>query len=239
MIEKKVIKKILLDHKIETFLRKNLPSVPIKEVEIEKTQIGEKLTIHTSLPGLVIGREGKIIKALTLKVKKEFNMENPQIKIGEISNPYSSARIVAKIISTSLSRFGSQRFKKIAFDSLNGILKGGAKGCEIRMTGKLPASRSKSWRFAKGYLKKTGYISDFVMDNAKDFANLPTGTVGIKVSIMHADTVLPDTITYLSEIKVKEEEISLKEKEELIKNEDKTKKTEDKTEEKEVKGDEK
>ena len=63
--------KILLDHKIENFLRKELSNVPIRNVDIEKTQIGEKLTIHTSLPGLVIGREGKIIKALTIKVKKE------------------------------------------------------------------------------------------------------------------------------------------------------------------------
>jgi len=73
----------------------------------------------------------------------------------------------------------------------------GAMGVEIRITGKLPSSRAKSWRFTKGYIKKTGYVSDFLVDHAIESVTLKTGVVGIQVSIMLPDTPLPDKIIYI------------------------------------------
>ena len=77
----------------------------------------------------------------------------------------------------------------------------GAMGIEIRITGKIPSSRAKSWLFNKGYLKKTGYVSDFLVDHAKDHVTLKTGVVGIKVSIMKPNTPLPDKIQYSEDYK--------------------------------------
>ena len=65
------------------------------------------------------------------------------------------------------------------------------------MSGKIPSSRAKSWRFAKGYLKKTGYVSDFLVDKAKESVTLKTGVVGIQVQIMLPDTKLPDNIDFI------------------------------------------
>ena len=197
MIERKILENKFTQHTITNFIKDECPNVTIKDVIFEKNPLGERVTIYTSTPGLVIGREGSSIKRLTALLKQRFGFENPQIKIGEVGNPFLSASIVAKIIANDLENFGSQKFKLSGFKALTKIMDSGAMGCEIRLSGKLPSSRAKSWRFSKGYLKKTGYISDFVIDKAIEKVTLKTGVVGIKVQIMLPDTPLPDKIVYI------------------------------------------
>jgi len=72
-------------------------------------------------------------------------------------------------------------------------MKAGALGAELRLTGKLPSARSKSWRFAQGYLKKTGDTANAV-DRVQSIAHTKPGVVGVKVSILHPDAVLKDRI---------------------------------------------
>lgn len=199
MIERKVVGDRLTEFSIEQFVRRTISDVPIKEITFEKNPLGERITIYTSTPGLVIGREGANIKKLTQELKNNFDFENPQIKIGEVHTTHLSAAIVAKIIANDLANFGSQKFKLTGFKALMGIMNAGAMGCEIRISGKLPSARAKTWRFSKGYLKKTGAVSDFLIDKAKESVTLKTGVVGIYVQIMLPDTPLPDKITYYDE----------------------------------------
>ncbi|MFW6286047.1 MAG: 30S ribosomal protein S3 [Nanoarchaeota archaeon] len=200
MIERKIVSDNFLEFQVTNYIRDLLGDVPIEKISIEQNPLGERIIIHTSTPGLVIGREGANIKKLTTTIKKEFKFENPQIKIKEVDQIFLSARIVAKRISNDLSNFGSQKFKLTGFKTMNNVLNSGAMGVEIKITGKLPSSRSKSWRFAKGYLKKTGFVSDFLIDKAIEKVTLKTGVVGIQVSIMLKDTPLPDKIEYFENV---------------------------------------
>lgn len=204
MIERKIMQEKFTEFKVSTFIREELPDLAIKKVEFEKTPLGERVTIYTSTPGLVIGREGSNIKKLTDSLKTKFNFENPQIKIGEVTEKFLSASIVAKNIANDLVNFGSQKFKLTGFKAMTNIMAAGAMGVEIRISGKIPSSRAKSWRFSKGYIKKTGYVSDYFVDHAIDSATLKTGVIGIKVSIMLPGTVLPDKIIYAEDKPVTE-----------------------------------
>jgi len=224
MIEKKIISEKLVQYKVADFIQKNSPDVAIKSVSFEKNPTGERITINTSTPGLVIGRQGSNIKKLTDQLRSEFKFENPQIKIGEVKEAYLSAPIVAKMIANDLTKFGSQKFKLSGFKSLTRIMDSGAMGCEIKISGKLPSSRAKSWRFHKGYLKKTGYVSDFLVDKGQESVTLKTGVVGIKVQIMLPNTPLPDKIIFnTEEVKAPTAE---EEKIEIVKKETKSSKKE-------------
>lgn len=194
MIEKKIIGDKFTEVSVSDFIRSKLADVPIETVEFDKTPMGERVTITTSAPGLVIGKEGANIKQLTEVLKTEFDFENPQIKIGEVDTPFLSASVVAKNIANDLANFGPAKFKLTGFKALNNIMRAGAIGAEIRITGKIPSARAKSWRFAKGYLKKTGYVSDFLIDKATEKITLKAGVVGVQVQIMLPDTALPDRI---------------------------------------------
>ena len=145
------------------------------------------------------GRKGKKIEELTNVLKTRFKFENPHIEIDEIKEPEFDAQIMADEIALSLERFGPMRFKVIAYRTLQKIIKAGAQGVEIRLGGKLPGSRAKSWRFAQGYLKKTGESSKAV-DRAQAKAETKPGIVGIKVSILSPHTILKDRINVDEEL---------------------------------------
>ena len=184
-------------------MRENRKKVGHSHTKMVKTPLGEKIIIFASRPGLVVGRKGENIKKLTYTLKKRFNLENPQIEISEIENPNLDAQIVAERIANSLERFGTNKFKAIGHKTMSDVMGAGALGVEITISGKIPSSRAKSWRFYQGYLKKCGDIAMEGVKKAYTQAQLKAGTVGVKVAIMPPDIKLPDRIS----ITTKQEEL--------------------------------
>ena len=193
MEERKVTQFKKDEFSIREYVRNSLGKGKASKVKIEYAPVGEKIIISTSKPGLVIGRGGEKITELTRILKKKFGLENPHIEIDEIKNPEFDAQIMADEIALSLERFGPLRFKVIAYRTLQRIMEAGALGVEIRLSGKLPGSRAKTWRFAQGYLKKTGDPAK-VVDRAQATAQTKPGIVGVKVSILSPEAFLIDKI---------------------------------------------
>lgn len=222
MIERKIVQEKIREHEIEEYIKQNIKNVGHSFTRLQKTPLGEKIIIHASRPGLVVGKKGENIKKLTGTLKKKFGLTNPEIEIAEVENPMLDARIVAEKIVNSIERFGIQKFKAIAHKSMQEVKNSGALGIEIRISGKVPSSRAKSWRFCEGYLKKCGHEAMVGVSKAYGSAQLKSGTVGIQVRIMPPDLKLPDDV----EVRKHEEGEYTKNAEELKKEEEK--KTEEK-----------
>lgn len=199
MEEKNVVKFKKDEFAIREYIRNSLGKGKVSKVKIEYTPVGERIIISTSKPGLIIGRGGEKIAELTNILKKKFKLENPHVEIDEIVRPEFDAQIMADEIALSLERFGPLRFKVISYRTLRRIIDAGALGVELRLSGKLPSSRAKTWRFAQGYLKKTG-DSAKVVDRAQSRAQTKPGTVGVKVAILSPDAVLKDKINVDEEL---------------------------------------
>jgi len=193
MEEKNVSKFKKNEFSIREYVRNSLGKGRVSKVKIEYAPMGEKIIISTSKPGLVIGRGGEKIEELTRILKRKFGLENLHIEIDEIEKPEYDAQLMADEIALSLERFGPLRFKVIAYRALQRIKDAGALGVEIRLSGKLPGSRARTWRFAYGYLKKTGDPAK-VVDRAQARAQTKPGVVGIKISILSPEAVLIDKI---------------------------------------------
>ncbi|MFC1690970.1 30S ribosomal protein S3 [Nanoarchaeota archaeon] len=207
MIERKFVAEKMKEFQIEEFISNSLRNVGLSHTKLQRTPLGEKIIIYASRPGLVVGRKGQSIKRITTELKKKFTLDNPQIEINEVENIHLDAKIVAEMISSSLERFGSARFKGIAHKVLSEIMNAGAWGVELLISGKIPSSRAKVWRFYQGYLKKSGDISTSGVNIAYTTAELKTGTVGIQVRIMPPETELPDRIKINEELTIIEESI--------------------------------
>ena len=128
--------------------------------------------------------EFKNIKTLTKTLKNKFKLDNPQIEIDEVKEIYGDAQIVAEEIANNLERYGTQRFKGIGHKVMTRVLENGALGVEILISGKIPSSRAKTWRFYMGYLKKCGDIAMNYVKKAYSTAELKTGTVGIQALVL-------------------------------------------------------
>ncbi len=202
MEEKQTVKLKKEEFAIKESVKKMLGKGKVSKVRIEYTPVGEKIIISTSKPGLIIGKGGEKLNEITEYLRKNFKFENLHLDVEEIMEPEFDAQVIADEIALGLERFGPLKFKILAYRNLEKVMRAGALGCEIRLSGKLPSSRAKTWRFAQGYLKKTG-DSAKVVDRAQSRAETKPGTVGIKVSILSPHAVLKDKIFINEELKTK------------------------------------
>jgi small subunit ribosomal protein S3 len=224
MEERKFIRLKKEEFGIKEYIKRDLGKGKISKLDIEYTPLGEKIIVSTSRPGLVIGRKGEKISELTRVLKYRFKLENPHIEISEIKNPLFDAQLVADEIALALERMGNLKFKVIAYRKLQEIMNAGALGCELRLTGKLPSERAKSWRFAEGYLKKAGEPSKEI-DRAQATGLTKTGIIGVKVAIMSPDAKIYDKIDIDDEIKRQIRSEAVEEVEEEVKKKARAKKT--------------
>ena len=226
MIERKIVAEKLKEFEIQEFIANSLKNVGHSHTKLQKTPLGEKIIIYTSRPGLIVGRKGQNIKKLTKELKNRFKLENPQIEVSEIELPDLDPNIVAERIAISLEKYGTSRFKAIGYRELQNVMNAGALGVEIKISGKVPSARAKSWRFYSGYLKKCGNLAITGVRKAIKSAILKSGIVGINVSIMPPDIELPDDIKIKS--KEKQEETEGKESEGNLEEEGKEKEIKEK-----------
>src|SRR3989344_51812 len=222
MMEREFISQRIKEWQIQDFVERSLTNVGHSHTIMKKTPLGEKIVVFASRPGLVVGRRGANIKELTLQLKKQFNLENPQIEISEVENIFLDPNIVAEKIVSSLERFGTARFKGIGHKMMEKIMEAGARGVEILISGKVPGARARSWRFYQGYVKKCGDAAQSAVRRSVRSAQLKPGTVGIQVSIIPPGIRLPDDIRF-REVEAPAEQVAVVETVEAAKNEDEKK----------------
>jgi len=87
---------------------------------------------------------------------------------------------------------------------LTDVMSAGARGVEVLISGKVPSSRAKTWRFYMGYLKKSGDIAVSGVDTAYTSAKLKTGVIGVQVRIMPRTTKMPDEVIFIDEAKLED-----------------------------------
>lgn len=219
MIEREFVSEKIKHYKIKELIDSKIRKFAgVGDVIIEKTPMGEKITIYAVRPGLIIGSGGETVKELTSLLRSNFKLENPQIEIREIERPADYAAVIAKKLASDLERFGASKFKMLGYKAVTEVMRSGAMGVEIWIRGRgVPGARAHSWRFYEGYMKKCGDVVLQWVDKAQAKANLRTGTVGVEVRIMPGDAKFPDRISINPptpeevKVEVKVENIEIKE----------------------------
>jgi small subunit ribosomal protein S3 len=178
--------------KVDEFLMRELNSAGYGGVEIRKMPMRTEVVIHASRPGVVIGRRGSKIRELTEILETEFGLENVQVEVSEIENPWLNAQVMASRLARQLER--GVRFRRMAYWILRRVMRAGALGCEIIVKGKLSSRRARYQKFKQATVAKTGEPADTWVDEADDTAILKPGTIGIKVRIMRPEARLPGVI---------------------------------------------
>jgi small subunit ribosomal protein S3 len=203
------IKKGIRQTEIDEYLGSELGRAGYGGVDIAKTPLGERITIHAARPGIVIGRRGKNIRMITDELVSRFGLDNPQIEVKEVVKPELNAKVMAYSLVSAIER-GVHR-RRAAYSVLRRVVNSGAKGCEIIISGKLTSKRSRHEAYRMGLVAKSGELgSEYVM-RANTTAVMKLGTIGVTVSIMRGDVILPDEITiqaYKFEEDVIEEEVA-------------------------------
>ena len=208
MIERKFIKERVNDYKIKEYIGRFFEKTGYSHCTIQKTPLGEKIVVYSSRPGLIVGRSGKNIKELVEILKNRFKLQAPRIEVQEVENPNLDAHIVADRVAQLLLRLGPTKFKYIGHSIINHVMQAGAIGIEIRMSGRIPSKRSKSWRFWAGYVPKCGNPADTLVRTGFSEAKTKPGMAGVFVRILPPGSIMPDQIDIIPKVEEIEEKTS-------------------------------
>jgi len=203
------IKQIIAESKkkvsVDEFLEQELARAGYGGVDITKTPLGTRITIYAARPEIIIGRGGENIRRLARTLESKFGLFNPQIAVAEVQNPELNPKIMAARILAALQR--GVHFRRACYWALNNIMKAGALGAEIIISGKLTTERARYEKFKAGYLPKVGDPVLKHVRTATAYTLLKPGLFGVKVTIVPPDYKSPDHVEILEKSveKIKEE----------------------------------
>jgi len=171
--------KVVQDEQIRRYLNARISKGGIARIIIERTLKRITVTIHTSRPGIIIGKGGSEVDRLREELKKIANSEI-QINIIEIRKPELDANIVAESIARQLeNRMNYRRATKMSIQS---TMRAGAEGIKIRISGRLNgAEMARSEEFKDGRTPLHTFRAD--IDYALHEALTVYGKIGVKVWI--------------------------------------------------------
>lgn len=177
---------------IHEYLTKVLENSRYAGIELQKSPLGYNLTIKTGSPGLVIGRKGMRIKELSQKLSKKFGLENPEIEVEAVDNPDLNAQIMAESLAYGIKK--GQNYRRTAYSVMRRIMRAGARGVEIIISGKSTSQRARTNIFRNGIISKCGGPALEGVDKGLVHVVMKSGTIGIRVKIMPLSYKLPDEI---------------------------------------------
>ncbi len=174
------------DIKIREVVSEYYKKAYVSKIEIERTKTKVMLTVYTSKPGLVIGREGSTKTALVEKLQK-MTGKTIFLSVVEIKNPDLDATLVARNIAEQLENRAS--FRRVQKMAIQKAMKAGAKGIKTSISGRLGgAEMARSEGYSEGTVPLHTLRAD--VDYAIAEANTTYGKLGVKVYICKGE-VLP------------------------------------------------
>ena len=178
------------DVKIREYFEKNSKSNGISKVQIERSSKRCEVIVHTSKPGVIIGRGGEQIEVMNKELSKLVN-EDVQISIVDIKKPDLSAQLVADSIATQTENRAS--FRMAQKRAIRNAMKSGAKGIKTLVSGRLGgADMARSEGYTEGTIPLHTLRAD--VDYATSEADTTFGKIGIKVWIYKGE-ILPSKKT--------------------------------------------
>lgn len=169
--------KVVEDEKIRQYLSARIQKGGIARIIIERTLKRITVTMHTSRPGIIIGKGGQEVDRIREELRK-LTGKDIQINIIEIRKPELDANIVAETVAKQLeSRVNYRRAIKMAIQS---TMRAGAEGIKVRISGRLNGSdMSRTEEFKEGRTPLHTFRAD--IDYSLREAQTVYGIIGIKV----------------------------------------------------------
>jgi len=175
---------------LNEFLRKEIKDAGFSKVDITKTPTGTRVTLYVTRPGIVIGKKGFGIKALTQKLETDYGLKNPQIAVEEIAKPELSPSVMCNRMGSHIER--GTAFRRATMWTLQQIMDGGAMGVQITVSGKLRGDRSAFEKHTAGILPRSGYHAETIVEEDIAHVQTPMGLIGIRIRIAQKDKVIPE-----------------------------------------------
>jgi small subunit ribosomal protein S3 len=174
---------LLNDFAVREFLKKELYSSFVSKIEIERPSESAKVSIHTSRPGMIIGKKGEDIDKLRNKLTSIMGVP-VSLNIKEIRKPDLDAQLVAANIAVQLEK--RAMFRRVIKRAAQNCTRQGALGVKVRVAGRLGGAE-----IARAEWHKEGRVPLQTLKADIDYgvaeANTTYGIIGVKVWIFRGE----------------------------------------------------
>jgi small subunit ribosomal protein S3 len=173
------------DKKIRDFLKKKLYNTGVSKIEIKRAAGSVEVNIHTSRPGLVIGKKGAGIDSLREELRK-FTKEDPTVNIREVRKAEIDAQLVAENVASQLER--RVAFRRAMKKAVQQALKLGAEGIKVQCAGRLAGAEiaRREW-YREGRVPLHTLRAD--IDYGYAIARTTYGAIGVKTWIYKGEII--------------------------------------------------
>ena len=177
---------LIEDNKLRTYIKDRLVNSSVSKTTIERTNERVKITIHTSKPGIIIGKSGASIQELSAQLQK-MTSKKVMVNVEEIRRPELDSQLVAEDIARQLEN--RVTFRRAMKKAMQGTMKFGAKGIKTACSGRLGgAEMARSESYHDGTIPLQTLRADIDYGFAE--ANTTYGKIGVKVWIYKGE-ILP------------------------------------------------
>ena len=179
--------KLQEDLMVRNYVRNRLKKAGISRIQIDRTPKRAVITIHTSRPGIVIGKSGKEIAQLEEELKKVTSKE-VKILIHEIKRPELDASLVAETIASQIE--GRISFRRAMKQSITAAMRMGAEGIRVMCGGRLGGAEiARSEQYKEGRIPLHTIRAD--IDYSTATSRTIYGAIGVKVWICKGEILGP------------------------------------------------
>lgn len=174
---------LIEDVTLRSKLKKRLAHAGVSEIDIERAAERMRITIHTSRPGIIIGRKGAEVDKLRDDLIKQLGRE-VHINIQEVQRPELDAQLVAESIAGQLERRVS--FRRAMKKAMESAFRFGAKGVKIMVAGRLGGHEiARTEWYQEGRLPLHTLKAD--IDYGLAESRTTYGVIGVKVWVYRGD----------------------------------------------------
>ena len=169
---------------VSDFLEDALANDGYGGVDVRITPYRTDIVIKTTSPRNVIGEQGRKIRELTVLIQKRFGFKEGGVEVYAERIENRGLNPIVQAESLKYKLIEGLPARRACYSVMRFIMRSGAIGVEVRVSGKVRGARAKDQKYRDGYMLKSGTPSQNLVVSAIRSAELKSGSLGIKVSIM-------------------------------------------------------
>jgi len=175
------------DAKIRKYVKKKYRGSGISKIRITRTREKVTVYVHAARVGVIIGKKGQEVEALTKKLENLTNRVI-EVKTIEVNRPEIDPQLVAEDIAEQLAK--RQSFRRTMKKAIETTMENGAKGIKVQLAGRLAGSE-----MARCEVAVQGSVPLSTLRARVEYgfteASTSQGNIGIKVWINNGDYLNP------------------------------------------------
>jgi small subunit ribosomal protein S3e len=186
--KKKFVADGVFQAELNQFLARCLGMEGYAGIEVRATSMSTEIRVKATKTKDILEKSARKVRELKSLIEKRYNFNDVDNKVELAIKPLPYDKNLCAAAQAETLKYkllGGTPVRLAANNILALVMKrGGAKGCEVIISGKVRGQRAKSQKYKQGYIVSTGQPKLEFIDMAVRHVELRQGVLGVKVKIM-------------------------------------------------------